>query len=105
MAVASAGAICKSAPRSSQITTPVSHHSVFLQAGCPLTFEEYWYVLEYKAPLFSTCTSFLQPSRDMLNIDIKHVGLNSYRVIVCIYLRSNNRTHKKPTILARYKEK
>jgi len=28
-------AICKSAPRSSQITTPAPHHSVFLQAGCP----------------------------------------------------------------------
>ena len=28
-------AICKSAPRSRQITTPASHHSVFLQAGCP----------------------------------------------------------------------
>ena len=31
-------AICKSAPRSRQITTPVPHHSVFLQAGiagCP----------------------------------------------------------------------
>ena len=28
-------AICKSAPRSRQITTPVPHHSRFLQAGCP----------------------------------------------------------------------
>ena len=28
-------AVCKSAPRSRQITTPASHHSVFLQAGCP----------------------------------------------------------------------
>ena len=28
-------AICKSAPRSRQITTPALHHSVFLQAGCP----------------------------------------------------------------------
>jgi len=28
-------AICKSALRSRQITTPVPHHSVFLQAGCP----------------------------------------------------------------------
>ena len=28
-------AICKSAPRSRQITTPASHHSVFLQAGWP----------------------------------------------------------------------
>jgi len=28
-------AVCKSAPRSRQITTPVPHHSVFLQAGCP----------------------------------------------------------------------
>jgi len=28
-------AICKSAPRSRQITTPVPHRSVFLQAGCP----------------------------------------------------------------------
>ena len=27
-------AICKSAPRSSQITTPAPHQSVFLQAGC-----------------------------------------------------------------------
>ena len=27
-------AICKSAPRSRQITTPAPHHSVFLQAGC-----------------------------------------------------------------------
>ena len=27
--------ICKSAPHSRQITTPVPHHSVFLQAGCP----------------------------------------------------------------------
>ena len=27
-------AICKSAPCSRQITTPASHHSVFLQAGC-----------------------------------------------------------------------
>jgi len=27
-------AICKSAPRSRQITTPATHHS-FLQAGCP----------------------------------------------------------------------
>ena len=26
------------------------------------TFEEYWYALEYKAPLISTSTSFLQPS-------------------------------------------
>ena len=28
-------AICKSAPRVRQITTPAPHHSVFLQAGCP----------------------------------------------------------------------
>ena len=28
-------AICKSAPRSRQITTPTPDHSVFLQAGCP----------------------------------------------------------------------
>ena len=28
-------AICKSAPRSRQITTPAPHHSRFLQAGCP----------------------------------------------------------------------
>ena len=28
-------AICKSAPRSRQITTPTPHRSVFLQAGCP----------------------------------------------------------------------
>ena len=28
-------AVCKSAPRSRQITTPVPHHSCFLQAGCP----------------------------------------------------------------------
>ena len=28
-------AICKSAPRSRQITMPVPHHSSFLQAGCP----------------------------------------------------------------------
>ena len=28
-------AICKSAPRFRQITMPASHHSVFLQAGCP----------------------------------------------------------------------
>ena len=27
--------ICKSAPRSRQITTPAPHHSDFLQAGCP----------------------------------------------------------------------
>ena len=27
-------AICKSAPRTRQITTPAPHHSVFLQAGC-----------------------------------------------------------------------
>jgi len=29
------GHICKSAPRSRQITMPARHHSVFLQAGCP----------------------------------------------------------------------
>ena len=28
-------AVCKSAPRSRQITTPAPHYSVFLQAGCP----------------------------------------------------------------------
>ena len=28
-------AVCKSAPRSRQITTPAPHHSMFLQAGCP----------------------------------------------------------------------
>ena len=28
-------AICKSAPRSRQITMPAPHHLVFLQAGCP----------------------------------------------------------------------
>jgi len=28
-------AICKSTPRSRQITTPAPNHSVFLQAGCP----------------------------------------------------------------------
>ena len=28
-------AICKSAPRSRQTTTPPPHHSVFLQAGMP----------------------------------------------------------------------
>ena len=28
-------AICKSAPRSRQITMPAPHHSVFLKAGCP----------------------------------------------------------------------
>jgi len=29
------GAMCKSASRSRQITTPAPHHSSFLQAGCP----------------------------------------------------------------------
>jgi len=29
------GHICKSAPRSRQITTPAPHYSSFLQAGCP----------------------------------------------------------------------
>ena len=29
-------ATCKSAPSSRQITTPAPHHSVFLQAGCPI---------------------------------------------------------------------
>ena len=28
-------AVCKSAPRSRQITMPAPHHSSFLQAGCP----------------------------------------------------------------------
>ena len=28
-------AICKSAPRAKQITTPAAHHTVFLPAGCP----------------------------------------------------------------------
>ena len=28
-------AVCKSAPRSRQTTTPAPHYSVFLQAGCP----------------------------------------------------------------------
>ena len=28
-------AVCKSAPRSRQTTTPAPHHSVFLQTGCP----------------------------------------------------------------------
>jgi len=28
-------AICKSALRSRQVTTPTPHYSVFLQAGCP----------------------------------------------------------------------
>ena len=28
-------AVCKSAPRSRQITMPARHHSAFLQAGCP----------------------------------------------------------------------
>jgi len=28
-------AICKSAPRAKQITTPAPHHTVFLPAGCP----------------------------------------------------------------------
>ena len=28
-------AVCKSARRSRQITTPAPHHSVFLQTGCP----------------------------------------------------------------------
>ena len=27
--------MCKTAPHPRQITTPTSHHSVFLQAGCP----------------------------------------------------------------------
>ena len=26
------------------------------------TFEEYWYTLEYNAPLISTSTNFLQPT-------------------------------------------
>ena len=29
-------AVCKSAPRSRQITMPAPHYSVFLQAGCPI---------------------------------------------------------------------
>jgi len=33
--VSGSGAICKSAPRPRPITTPVFHHLVFLQAGCP----------------------------------------------------------------------
>ena len=38
-------AVCKSAPRSRQITTPAPHHSVFLQAGCPScrpTVSKHW---------------------------------------------------------------
>jgi len=34
MASAGSWAVCKSAPRSRQITTPAPHHSVFVQAGC-----------------------------------------------------------------------
>jgi len=33
--------ICKSAPRSRQITMPAPHHSVFLQTGCP-SFPSEW---------------------------------------------------------------
>ena len=32
------------------------------------TFEKYWYAQEYKAPLFSTSTNFLQPGRKHINI-------------------------------------
>ena len=40
-------AICKSASRSGQITTPVPHHSSFLQAGC-------WDALRAAQPTAST---------------------------------------------------
>ena len=47
--------ICKSAPRSRQITTPTPHHSVFLHAGCP-SCRPTNSVKALKAPaLLSTC--------------------------------------------------
>jgi len=35
-------AMCKYAPRSRQITMPAPHHSVFLQAGCPVVYCQKW---------------------------------------------------------------
>ena len=57
-------AICKSAPRSRQITMPAPHHCVFLQARCPFchptnsvkTLKAQSTVIMYKpAPKQSTC--------------------------------------------------
>jgi len=44
-------AICKSASRSRQITTPAPHYSTFLQAGCTLHHRK----LLYAMPLYSVC--------------------------------------------------
>ena len=51
-------ATCKSAPRSRQITTPVPHHSVFLQAGCPSCHPTNS-VKALKASLFSSVSAFV----------------------------------------------
>ena len=44
-------AICKSASRSRQITTPAPHYSTFLQAGCTLHHRK----LLYAMPLYTVC--------------------------------------------------
>ena len=54
-------AICKSAPRSRQITTPVLHYSSFLQAGCPSccpTVSKHWRInntINSRAKLQTSC--------------------------------------------------
>ena len=52
-------AICKSAPRSRQITTPAPHHSVFLQAGCP-SYRPTNSVKALKEALFSKTSRVIQ---------------------------------------------
>jgi len=84
-----------------------------------VSFEEAWYVLEYKAPLISSGTSFLQPSPNLIHIwcekpwspkynpvlgpDLQNILRQSYdNTKVTIDLRRTSNLQKHPTKGAKF---
>ena len=84
-------AVCKSAPRSRQITMPAPHHSVFLQAGCPscrptnsVKALKAWYCMvnvdSYSAIITIVYNALVDPRTKML---MKYVFVRKIEKVVC----------------------
>ena len=85
--------ICKSAPRSRQITMPAPHHSVFLQARCPPCRPTNSVKALKALSVHTTCQLFWCITSIISSIP--NLPLNSLHEPICYY----NTTHLPNTIL------
>ena len=81
--------ICKSAPRSRQITTPAPHRSGFLQAGCP-SCRPTNSVKALKAVLQNTAFNFCSNNSRTGQLSVPHYTLDQSSVSAALDFEQRN---------------